>query len=71
MIDMMEGIIEAVAEPKDIRYQDKRTGADKVFTKYSFKMGDDKWYETTSPNEALYLVRGAHIKFSYEETQNG
>jgi len=70
MIDMMEGVIEAVAAPKEIEYED-RQGNPATFTKYSFKMGNEMWYETTSPNEALRLVRGAYIKFSFEETQKG
>lgn len=70
MIDMMEGVIEAVAAPKDIGYQDRK-GNPATFTKYSFKMGDDLWYETTSANQALSLVRGEYIKFSFEETFNG
>lgn len=70
MIDVMEGVIEAVAAPKDIGYQDRK-GNPATFTKYSFKMGNDLWYETTSANQALSLVRGEWIKFSFEETQKG
>ena len=70
MIDMMEGVIEAVAAPKEIEYED-RQGNPATFTKYSFKMGNEMWYDTTSPNEALRLVRGAYIKFTFEETQKG